>query len=146
MSVFGHTLTLSEPEPSATTFATAEQLANPNSITFGNPTVVDLNVYQGDSGRFKVTVKDALGAAIDVSGAQWDCDIRQNSSASPPMAVLTVTPVAGDVSSVTVILTGAESRKLITSGVWDLEMTLAGEVITLVRGTVNVTPDISRTP
>ena len=52
-------------------------------------------------------------------------------------------PVAGTPTAVDVTLTADQSR-LLADGVWDLEMTLGGEVITLLTGAVVVSLDVSR--
>jgi hypothetical protein len=116
-------------------------------IVLSDPLDADLYIYRGDSGRFRVTVTDVNGVPLNVSGATWDCDIRAEEDATVVLATLTVTPVAGDTSSVDVSLTAAQSRALDdTAAGWDLEMTMSGEVLTLVTGLVVVTKDWSRTP
>lgn len=116
------------------------------SVALSAPTPCDLIVYRGDTGRFRVTVTTPDLTPVDVSGATWDCDIRTTADADPPIAQLAVAPVAGDTSTVEVTLTESESSKLDANAVWDLEMTLDGEVITLLAGAVRVTKDVSREP
>ncbi len=114
------------------------------TIVFSQPTEVDLVVYRGDTGRFRVSVSNPDGSPLDVSAATWDCDIRTSEDAEPPLASLNVYPVAGETDTIEVQLNSITSRTL-TGGVWDLEMTLGGEVQTLLKGRVIVQKDVSRT-
>jgi len=119
----------------------AGQLLDP--IVIGDPDTADLVVYRGDSGRFLVNVTDNTGTPLDVSTAVFDCDARATPDAATPFTSLTVTPAPGIPSAVDVTLTATQSR-LLADGVWDLEMTLGGEVITLLTGAVIVSLDVSR--
>ena len=110
-------------------------------IKFSQPQALDLNIYRGDSGRFRVSVVDEAGAPYDISAAAWDCDIRPDADGAL-VTSLTVTPV--DSSTIDVSLDAAQSAALEGDGVWDLEMTLNGEVTTLLAGRVTVTKDVSR--
>ncbi len=125
------------------------------AIALSDPAELDLIGYRGDSGTFRVTVTEG-GAPLDVSTATWDCDVRGTPDGAV-LATMTVTPVAGMTNAVDVELT-AEQSALVTMpndpdadpaaerppAVWDLEMTLAGETTTLLRGKVTMTPDVSR--
>lgn len=117
------------------------------SGTFPQPVAMDLVIYRGDSGRFRVTVVDDQGNPMDVSGATWDCDLRVTAEDVTPLASLTCIPVVGQPSSVDVVLFPTVSAGLIVNGVWDLQMTLSPtEVHTLLAGKFTVTPDVSRPP
>lgn len=113
-------------------------------IVFSDPAVLDIGVYRGDTGRFRIRVVDALGADVDVSTAAWDCDVRDRPDGAV-ITSLTVTPVVGEVSVIEIVLTAIQSAGL-PSGrlVWDLQMTLGGEVTTLVAGAIVVVADVSR--
>jgi len=113
-------------------------------IVIGDPDHADLIVYRGDTGRFRVNVTDSTGTPLDVSTAVFDCDIRLTPDSEYNLTSLTVTPVPGMPSTIEVSNTAAQAR-LFDDGVWDLEMVLAGEVITLLAGAVVVTDDVSRT-
>jgi len=110
-------------------------------IKFSQPQQLDLNIYRGDSGRFRVTVVDDQGLPYDVSDALWDCDIRPDVDGSL-VTSLTVTQV--DPATIDISLSAAQSAALTGNGVWDLEMSLNGEVTTLLVGRVVVTKDVSR--
>jgi hypothetical protein len=115
------------------------------SITLSLPKKVDITVYQGDSGSFRITMTGPLGAPIDISGASWDGDIRLKASDASPITGFTFEPVVGDPSSVDVILS-AESSELFTASkyVYDIEMREGDLVTTLIYGTILAEQDVSR--
>lgn len=121
--------------------------AAPSIVVLSAPTKVDLAAYRGDTGQFRITVSDTDGNPVDLSGATWDADIRVKATDPTPVTSFTVTPVAGDTSSIDVILSASESD-LLTPGtlVYDVEMRKVGAVTTLIYGNIVVTQDVSRTP
>ena len=122
---------------------TTGDLSGSTSVVISDPLPVDLYVYRGDSGRFRVSVVHAETAEpLDVSAATWDCDIRSTHDTSTVVVSLIVNLV--DQSTVEIILEPLASSLLVDNSVWDLEMTLNGEVQTLVAGVVHVHKDVSR--
>ena len=115
-------------------------------IAFSEPAHLDLVAYRGDSGRFRVNVTDVDDAPLDVTAATWDCDVRVTVDDPTVIATLDVEPVAGTPSAVDVVLTAEASAVLPKTAVWDLQMTLGGDVVTLLAGKVTTTLDVSRTP
>lgn len=115
---------------------------------FTEPQILDLCAYRGDSGRFRVTITEAdMVTPIDVSGATWDADIRKEADEDFTAGSFVVEPVVGMTNAVDVILPAAVSATLNDSPyVWDLEMTMGIEVTTLLRGSLTVTKDVSRSP
>ena len=115
-------------------------------VCFTKPAFVDLCLYRGDSGRLRVTVNDDAVPPnpIDVSAATWDFDIRLSADDPTVITSLDVVPVPGQTNAVDVVLTPEQSALVNTDSVYDLEMTLAGEVTTLLAGKVLVTKDVSR--
>ena len=113
-------------------------------IFFTDPARADLHIYRGDTGRFMLSIKLPDGTLVDVSTATWDCDIRASADApDPPLATLDVNLV--NATTIEVVLDAATSGAL-TGGVavWDLQMTLNGEIQTLLHGEVFVIKDVSR--
>lgn len=120
--------------------------ANLGRICLSEPARLDLCVYRGDNGRLRVTVTDPDGAPIDVSAMAWDCDIRRIPDAPTVAANMTVVPVTGQTNAVDLVLSAEQSALLRpeTRFVWDLEMSSGNVVQTLLTGTFDVTPDVSR--
>lgn len=121
--------------------------AAPSVVVLSAPTKVDLAAYRGDTGQFRITVTDTGGNPVDLSGSTWDGDIRVKANDPTVVTSFTITPVAGDTSSIDVILSATESE-LLTPGtlVYDIEMRKVGAVTTLIYGNLVVTQDVSRTP
>jgi len=115
----------------------------PGALTLSSPQRVDLRVYRGDTGRFRVQVALPGGDDIDLTLAQWDCDIRSSVDSTTVIASLTVMMV--NATTVEVVIDAATSASLPGNCVWDLEMTLGGDVTTLLTGEILVTKDVSRT-
>lgn len=115
------------------------------AICLTDPIVQDLCIYRGDTGRLKLTVTQG-GAPLNISTATWDADIRTDEDSATTLASFTVTPVGGDTASVYLDLSAVASATLSAPAVYDVQMTLAGTVQTLLRGAITVTKDVSRTP
>lgn len=116
----------------------------PQTIVLSDPLIVDLEIYRGDSGGFRISVKDPYGAPIDISDATWDSDIKLNENESIPMTTFDIVPVVGDTSSVDAVISPEKSSLLTSSCVYDVQMTLDTKVRTLIRGSISVTQDVSR--
>ena len=123
----------------------AQPRAAPSVIILSAPMKVDLAVYRGDSGQFRITVEDPAGNPVDLSGATWDGDIRVKAVDVDPIVSFDIVPVAGDPSSIDVFLS-AENSELLTpySLVYDIEMRESEYVSTLIYGNITVTQDVSR--
>ena len=131
------------PGPSVSPFGvTTGDLTGATDVVISDPLPVDIYIYRGDSGRFRVAVTDAAGNPLDISAATWDCDVRSTADAVDVIVTLDVNPI--DVNTVEVVIDSLTSALLIDQSVWDLEMTLTGEVTTLMAGTVHVHKDVSR--
>lgn len=133
----------SEQVVGATTLASSRSL-NPSKITLSGPLKIDLSVYRGDTGRFRITVRDPLGNPIDISGGTFDADIRLKATDVDTIASFTIAAVAGDLSSLDVVLDEANSDLLVNNCVYDVEMRIDDDVTTLVYGSITVTQDVSR--
>jgi hypothetical protein len=115
-----------------------------DKVVLSGPLKVDLAVYRGDSGQFKITVSDYLGAPADVSTATWVGEIRDKTDDTIVVTTFDITPTPGDTASVDVKLTPVKSALLNSACVYDIQMTLSGNVTTLVNGAITVTADVSR--
>jgi hypothetical protein len=114
-------------------------------LCFTQPDFLPLCVYRGDSGRFRLAVTEPdLVTPIDITGGTWDADIRQTEDGTL-VGSFNVVPVAGTTNAVDVILTAELSELLdLPLYVYDVELTIASEVVTLVYGDLTVTKDVSR--
>lgn len=113
-------------------------------LTLSKPLAVDLIVYRGDTGLFRITVANSDGSAHPVLDATWDADIRLAADDTTVITTMLVSPTPGDSSSVDVTLTAAMSRLINAPAVYDVEMTQGGIVTTLIAGNVVLTKDVSR--
>jgi hypothetical protein len=131
-----------EPAPTPTPMLAVTPMVA-STVELSGPLEVDLEIYRGDTGRFRITVTQEDLSPVDLTGATWDADIR--ATASSPTIVTSFDVVPVDESSVDVIL-DETNAELLTSGnfFYDVEMRLGGEVITLVAGKITVTQDVSR--
>jgi hypothetical protein len=118
--------------------------AGPSIIVLSAPLKVDLAVYKGDSGQFRITVTEPDGTPIDLTGAAWDGDIRVKANDTTVVTNFDIVPVAGDPSSIDVFLPADNSELLTNPLVYDIEMRQGTLVTTLVYGSINVTQDVSR--
>ena len=114
------------------------------ALVLSQPMKVDLSIYKGDSGQFRITVSDNFGSPVDLTGATWDGDIRLKAADTTVITNFDITPVAGDPSSIDVKLPATKSELLISACVYDIEMRRGEEVTTLIYGTIAVTQDVSR--
>lgn len=134
----------SEPAPAPVPML-APTLMSASEVELSGPLELDLSIYRGDTGRFRITVTNEDSSPADLTGATWDADIRQSANAATRITSFVVTPVSGDPSSVDVILDNTNADFLVSGNlVYDVQMTLAGEIITLVAGKIVVTQDVSR--
>jgi hypothetical protein len=118
-------------------------VVSPHLILSG-PTKVDLTVYHGDSGRFRVVVKDDANVPIDLTGYTFDADIRTKATDPVVITNFVITPVAGVPSSFDVILTPESSELLTGPCVYDIEIRKMDTVTTLIYGAITITQDVSR--
>src|SRR5262245_37611471 len=107
------------------------------------PGKMDLAIYRGDSYKwqFILWLDDAKTVPADLTGATVKAEMR----VGPGTAVLTtfVTTITMP-NKINVSITSAVSGALpSTGGKWDLQVTQAGEVTTIVAGLVTITPDIT---
>jgi hypothetical protein len=134
-----------DEQPQAQAAGSVSTRDTTGSITLSQPIKIDLKVYRGDSGRFRVTVRDPSGNPIDISTATFDGDIRVKATDVATITSFDIVPVAGDPASIDVMLSSTNSALLTGPCVYDIEMTLSGLVTTLVTGNIVVTQDVSRT-
>lgn len=113
-------------------------------LTLSSPEVIDLEIYRGDSGSFIMTVTDSDGNPMDVTAADWLAEIRTTQDTPTVITEMNVSPISGQPSQVKVSIAPGSTSTMQTNGVWDIQMTLAGEVTTLLGGAVILKKDVSK--
>jgi hypothetical protein len=121
------------------------------SINLSKPLRVNLGVYRGDSGNFRIRAYSLdtvtlIETPIDISAAVWDADIRTSADDPSVVTNFDIEPVVDDISMIDVILTAEHSALLVPSCVYDIQMILNGKTITLAAGNIKLTNDVSRSP
>lgn len=118
--------------------------------------VYTLEVEQGATKNFRITYKDALEAAIDLTGYAGRGAIKLKASDAAPLAELTVTvsdPTNGivDVSLSAAALKGNAAIKgktyaEKTLAVYDIEVYTPddADVIRLLNGPCNISPEVTK--
>jgi len=115
--------------------------------------IYNFNINQGATKRFRVTYKDSLGDAINLTGYQGRGQIRLRASDPEPLASFTVTvtdPAAGivDVELAASALEGLVLRgkgfNEPTDAFYDVELYNGTDVIRLINGVVSISPEITK--
>lgn len=109
------------------------------------PANYDLIVYQGDALSFTITVKDSIGAAVNLTGYTAKAQLKTSYSDGSPIAFVTTitTPASGVVS---VYLAPATTTALIPGSayIYDFQLTApGGDVRTYLKGDVTVLPQVT---
>jgi hypothetical protein len=107
------------------------------------PGPYSLVLYRGDTAhwRFILWLDTAKTQPADLTGATAKAQIRDK----PAGAVIVELVCTVELPNVVVMdLDAAASSTLPPKGVWDLQMTYAsGDIVTILAGSVTVTPDVT---
>jgi hypothetical protein len=114
------------------------------NIVLSEPALIDITLYRGDSGNFRINMTDPDGNPMDISGSEWDGDIRLKPDDPEPITSFEFVDVPGVPSSVDVLLPAEKSALINKKCVYDIERRSGNEVTTLMHGTIVVTQDVSR--
>jgi hypothetical protein len=106
----------------------------------------DLDVYQGDDYSGTLTVYNSDGTPATITGYTALAQIRRAvADQEPTVAVTIATTIASP--NVNLSIPNAQTKALSGQYVWDLQLTSPGNVVmTVVRGKVNLTLEVSRLP
>lgn len=114
------------------------------------PSDVDIDLYNGDGATILVTVQDASGNAMNVTGTVI-AQIRQRRNDSAPILSFAVDLSLSSSGKIMLSLTGAQTASLLSGtadpwrGFWDVQWTASGgQPLTLVQGAVECDLDVSR--
>jgi hypothetical protein len=125
------------PEPRAATGEATTIVALPVSV--------DLALYKGDDFEMTVTVTDAAGAPVDLTGSVPLAQIRTSPFSDPPVTLFLASVDAVETSVIWLVLPHAAASLLPGRTVYDLQLTdPAGRVATLIAGTITTVAEVSR--
>lgn len=106
----------------------------------------DLSLYQGDTFGAVVTVLNTDNTPADISGYTALSHIRRAVADADPVIVVTLSAIV-DSPDVNLSLTADQTEPLQGQYVWDLQLTgPSSEVMTIMRGKVMVTAEVTRVP
>jgi hypothetical protein len=110
------------------------------------PANLPLQIRIGDTETVSVTIQDAAGAPVNISGRTYAAQIRTTTDAATALATFTCAIVSGAAGTLTATLSAATTAALTPGlGVWDLEETSGTTVTTLLSGPVTIVQDVTRT-
>lgn len=120
-------------------------------LRMGAPTASTLTVRQGDTVEWTVTVRDSAGAAIDLgSPATGTCLLKASyGGATLATATVSTTPASGLIvcrlsPAQTAALTGSfGGRGSGVIGVWDVQVSDGTNIVTVARGEVVLTLEVT---
>lgn len=112
-------------------------------VVLSEPVEVNLVVYRGDSGNFRITVSDGT-APVDVSDVIWNGEIRRKVSDAAVLTNFDFVPAVDDVSAVDVFLPADKSELLNSNCVYDIQFIRGDKVLTILAGSIQVTKDVTR--
>ena len=132
--------------------ATVPQVDNrTGAVTiYALPATVNARIYAGDDFVLAVVVKNVLGESMDLAGSTARAHIRETIDAE--LAFEFECAVRDDTGVVLMHLPAATTAILPPSSVYDCELSQqivweggpAQRVTTLIRGTITITPEITR--
>lgn len=110
-----------------------------------------LRIDQGASYALQLTYQDGEGTPIELDGYTAALQIRRRHASREPLLELADGEgiTLGDDGEILIEISAAQSAELPASergpiGVWDIELSAAGEVKRLLAGKVFVTPEVTR--
>jgi hypothetical protein len=111
------------------------------------PKNYDLYIYEGDSLRFTITVKDANGMPVGLTGATAKADIKTGYADPTAVASFECSIPDPETGVVSLYLSPATTGSLASGSpyIWDFQITESGgDVRTYLTGDVIVTPQVTK--
>jgi len=102
--------------------------------------IYNFNINQGATKRFRVTYKDSLGDAINLTGYQGRGQIRLRAS-DPAAGIVDVELAASALEGL--VLRGKGFNET-TDAFYDVELYNGTDVIRLINGVVSISPEITK--
>lgn len=111
----------------------------------GVPAQYPLTVRTGDTETVTVTMQNAAGAAIDITGRTYQAQIRDTAASTAVVATFTCSVTNGTAGQFACTLGTATTAALTPqTAVWDCQEINAGVVTTLLAGQVWIVQDVTR--
>ncbi len=111
------------------------------------PATYDITLYQGDTYRLDIVVKDnqATPQPVNITGWTARGQIRPTIDSATIFASFVVTFTNASLGQVRISLTGAITAAIPQNGVYDLEFTLpGGEIETYLKGALVIDKEVTR--
>jgi hypothetical protein len=109
------------------------------------PANYPLNVRIGDTETVTVTMQDASGVAINITGRTYSAQIREKASSSTALATFSCSIVnAAQGKFACTLSSGITTNLSPANAVWDLQESNSGVITTLLAGDVVISRDVTR--
>lgn len=109
------------------------------------PAARDIDIFRGDDFTHTVTIQDANGAPINVSGRTYTSQLRRYPDSSSIAATFTVTMTNAATGVVVFSLPDATTSALAPGEYrYDIQQDNGGTITTLLAGTATVAADVTR--
>ena len=108
------------------------------------------SMYRGDSLGLRITVRDALGTAINISGWQFKSTMKLDFMADDAEATVAVDmPVLigpdAEIGIAYLLFPAEQTKNLLPAKYfWDVQLETEHAVVTVIAGKVKVLPDATR--
>jgi hypothetical protein len=111
----------------------------------GAPAFYPLSVRIGDTESVTVTLQQADGTPVNITGRTYAAQIRATADATTPIATFTCAITNAAAGQFACTLPASTTAGLaIGTGVWDLQETNGATVTTILGGSVRIDRDITR--
>lgn len=110
------------------------------------PAKLNYKVTRGDDFADVVTIKEGVpAAAVDVSARTYRAQVRDTANATTIIATMTIDMTNAATGEVGYSIPDTTLDDMSGNYVWDFEQTSAGVVRTLMGGSFQVVPDVTKT-
>ena len=104
-----------------------------------------LSIRIGDTETVTVTLQDAAGAAINITGRTYSAQVREKASSTSDLATFTCSIVNAAQGKFACTLSSATTTNLSpANAVWDLQENNGGTITTLMAGEAVISRDVTR--
>ena len=109
------------------------------------PANYPLNIRIGDTETVTVTLQDANGNPINITGRTYSAQVREKTSSASPLATFSCSIVNAATGKFACTLSATTTAALSpANAVWDLQENNGGVITTLMAGEAIITRDITR--